>query len=370
MRLTWAWVLIPIVSTGVGACLFPSLGGLGSDAGVDDVAFLDIATETAPVVCDAGLTPCTSCVDVTSDMHNCGACGHDCMFSGCSDSICQPLTLASGPVNPHGIAIDANNVYFTTYGDNTVMSVPKAGGTLMPIATGVQLPSIIAVSGTTLYWTNWTDGTVTSAAVTGGTVTTLVSGLNAPFGLTVDSTNVYFAENGNGVVGLVPLNAGPAVDAGIFTILTSGPSNLVNVGVNATQAFLTNASGSVGSVQLMGDGGIEQLSMGQSPWGLAIDATNVYFGDQNAGAVGRMPLGGGAVTLLATSQDTPRGVAVDASFVYWAERGGGHIRKVPISGGAATTLAFNQGGPINLALDDTTIYWTNFDDNTVRKVAK
>jgi hypothetical protein len=71
-----------------------------------------------------------------------------------------PTILASGQNNPHGIAIDAANIYWTTNYTGTVMKVPIGGGTPTTLASGQNSPARIAVDATSVYWTNYGDGTV------------------------------------------------------------------------------------------------------------------------------------------------------------------------------------------------------------------
>jgi hypothetical protein len=71
-----------------------------------------------------------------------------------------PTTLAADQVYPQGIAVDGTSVYWTTYGDGTVVKLPASGGTPFTVASGQNGPNSIAVSATSVYWTNYDDGTV------------------------------------------------------------------------------------------------------------------------------------------------------------------------------------------------------------------
>src|SRR5262249_11329982 len=57
-----------------------------------------------------------------------------------------------------------------------------------------------------------------------------------------------------------------------------------------------------------------------TPYGITVDAANVYFTDVNAGSVSKVPIGGGAPTTLVQAPGrAPMSIAVDSTRVYWTE---------------------------------------------------
>ncbi|MFS8065897.1 MAG: hypothetical protein ACMG6S_05935, partial [Byssovorax sp.] len=96
------------------------------------------------------------------------------------------------------------------------------------------------------------------------------------------------------------------------------------------------------------------LASGQSLFAIAVDATHLYWTNNDDGpnnSIRKVPLGGGAFTTLASGLIFPRGIALDASHVYWADgdvkNGGtaGTVMKVGLGGGAPITLASAQNLP-------------------------
>jgi hypothetical protein len=257
----------------------------------------------------------TQCVDLTSDPHNCGKCGHDCLGGACTASTCQPVVLTSTQNHPSGIAVDSSFVYWTNRASGTAGSVAKMpinGGAVTTLATSLDAPFPIAVDASRVYWANPVNpGNVMSVPLGGGTPTTYASGRNAPSAIAVDGTNLYWAEV-----------------SGVYSVPIAGGSIFTLVGISNPQRPIC-------------------------PTGLAIDASNAYWSDGCLGSiVGKVPLGGGTVVSLLGG--VAAGIVIDASDAYFVQVG--TLYKVPLAGGAATTLATNIGGTQIIAEDATYLY--------------
>jgi hypothetical protein len=92
-------------------------GGSSSDMGLDAGSASDVGTDvgstdmgSTDASCSAGYAQCGSaCVDVSSDVANCGACAHACSgaTSVCSNGVCA-ATCAAGLTNCAGSCVDPN----------------------------------------------------------------------------------------------------------------------------------------------------------------------------------------------------------------------------------------------------------------------
>jgi hypothetical protein len=76
-----------------------------------------------------------------------------------------PTTFASGSGAPVTVAVDANNVYWTTGGvSGAVMRAPIGGGAAATVANNQNLAQGIALNATSICWVTFGDGVVTCLA--------------------------------------------------------------------------------------------------------------------------------------------------------------------------------------------------------------
>lgn len=274
------------------------------------------------------------------------------------------VTLADGQTCPRDMAIDEANVYWTECGDPSggyVLSVPKAGGPVVTLATGARL-SGIAVGGSTVYWvaadSTSSTGAIMSVPVDGGTPAELAGQSGSPSHLVLDNAYAYWSETFPGDI----MRA--ALDGGGSSLLTSTTSAL-ELALSDTSVYWFDNQG-LTSVAKTG-GTAVQLAM-TGPFlpnnGLAVNETGVYFTSGPPGGspgVSEVGLDGGAISLVATTT-TSGGfgvggpVALDAARVYWADFSGA-VYAAPLTGGTATLLATGQVNVVSIAVDRTAVYW-------------
>jgi hypothetical protein len=123
-----------------------------------------------------------------------------CALGGCAG---KPSALATKLFNPHGIAVGAGFVHWTSLGDGAVSRCPLDGcrGTPAKQASEQAFPQQIVADAANLYWTNDGgsngQGSVMSCAITdcAGSLHTLAKGLDHPDAIAVDEAHVYFTAS-------------------------------------------------------------------------------------------------------------------------------------------------------------------------------
>jgi hypothetical protein len=232
-----------------------------------------------------------------------------------------PATIASGQKGPQAIAVEGSSVYWTNFDSYTVLEAPVGGGTPTTLVSDADyVPLSLVANATNIAWTTQGTtgsgaGTVMTVALGGGSAATLASDQQDILGLTMDATNVYW-KSGASIL-KAALAGGTTTTLCTLSASTSGAS--WGMAVDATSVYWTGRDGSAGALMKVPvtGGTPATLASGPSMWTvLTIDATAVYF--TGAGAVLKMPLGGGTPTTLAAGH-SGYGIAVDATSVYWTE---------------------------------------------------
>lgn len=106
------------------------------------------------------------------------------------------------------------------------------------------------------------------------------------------------------------------------------------------------------------------LASSPKPTYVAVDATNVYFGDAKDHVVRLVPKTGGVVRTIASGTPNPWVVATDGTYVYWTDNNSPSVvGRTDIATGTASSIAANEPYPRGLALADGTVFWTNESAN-------
>ena len=246
-------------------------------------------------------------------------------------------TLATGQ-NPTAIAVNASALYWVDDGTSSVMQVALTGGGPTTLASGQSTPTSIALDANNVYWT--TSSSVMKLPLGGGTPTALATGQTSPGSVVVGPANVYWSDD---------VSYGPLPDPTTMTVpITGGTPTIIGVpspdqfigcpgavALNASNIFWTESNAVVaGSLSGTEDGVmLDGLSV-TSPFGSTYgEASSLLADDENMYAV--TCIGGGvsaitAVPIIGPNNDwytsgTPvllwsgnvTGVALSPTNIYW-----------------------------------------------------
>lgn len=272
---------------------------------------------------------------------------------------------AGSGVNPWGIAVDANNVYFSdAQGPNgKVFRVPLDGSGAAELANGQSSPSAILVDGSDVYFI--TSDALMKVPAAGGPVQKVADAENATYsGLAVDADHIYWTDyTSPGRTMRIAKAGGPP------EMLASGdgyPSGIAVAGGQVYWAVLSDNE--IRQVPAAGGmAGVFAANQNAPRWGFASDGVSLYWLTEGDFPMHLMkaPLAGGQPSLIATSPSQASmasTLVVDASHAYFALPECA-IAKVPLAGGPVEQIAIDQallGCPIFLAGDAANLYFTGF----------
>lgn len=343
-----------------------------------------------PPSCAAGSTSCDGrCADTSSDPHDCGACGHDCLGGACNRGACAPVTFFdSASTFPAEVAVDRTNVYFTTVTEGAVYSCPKlscALGQPVALANNQSLARPVASDGKNVYWSVGFPDEIRRCPTTGcGAGPTTIASHQDSFAIVVANRRVWWSSwtgtpGGNTVMWCdVDSPCNPNRFAG-------DQIGGWGLWIGDTDVFWTDApampsSGGtpLGSVHAcaIGDACVQDRTIAQGldlPSSIVSDGVNVYWTNRGSGTVTFCPVSGCAGpprTLWATGcYDCYDGIALDAAYVYFGGTAG--FFRCPKSGcGDAPAILAQSSRVGKIAVDDVAIYWTDMVRGTVSRLAK
>ncbi len=273
----------------------------------------------------------------SGDFSSTGGSVYQCPVTGCPGKL-GPMTTSLD--NPNAIAIDAASVYWDNSADLTnnvgsVMSCPladcgKAGASRKTIAKNLSFTQGIALDATNVYFGTWGatpyfgNGTVNSCPLAGcaGAPTSVMTGQSEPIVIALDATTLFMAPGGSAVPyiesGPIP---GPSAGTRVFTAKV--PNSIDGLAIfGGSIIFVDGGGGSVDTCTETSCATATQLVTGLSaPHSLAVDVSGIYWIDDTG--IEMCPTSGCSTNkpiLLATSTNALQNIAINGSFLYWVEQ--------------------------------------------------
>lgn len=265
----------------------------------------------------------------------------------CVGTACQPTTIVADATNDaRGVAVAGEFLVWATGCTGEVRRVDKSGSGNIPLPAGMKCTPTVATRGDRVYWIEWDGPSLDTAPVDGTLAPTIVAtvpiaGARANFArLAVDDRNAYWANDDPASIWFAPLDAVGAAPKPIAARQDLG---------------LT-------------------VETADAPYGVAVDATHVYWADSRANAIKRRALATLGTDLLAevvTRELGTRNLALDADRVYWLTTDGLVRSRAKDLASPAITLAVGQTAAESLIVDDRHVYWTTYNAaGTVARVVK
>jgi hypothetical protein len=232
-----------------------------------------------------------------------------------------------------GLIEDGNFIYWADYSAGKIFETPKAGqtGSTRTVVQGLTNPLRVAVDANNVYYTS-KSGAGAALRTNGTSVWTSNQAGGSAWGLDVDGSNLYYADPTLGEVVRVPIaSSGTATG----TVLASSQMGARGLSGDANNIYWTTSSGNVMMSAKSAFSAATIVSGQTNPQEITVDTTvtpaEVYWADVGAtGSISKAPaMSGATATVVAPNQKQAQCVAIDSTSVYWAVYGGTQILKAP-----------------------------------------
>ena len=222
--------------------------------------------------------------------------------------------FVTGPVDPRGIAVDGDYIYWADRAGGAIGRANLDGTNVQENFIPATLPESVAVDSDHIYWTNSQPGpdTIGRANLDGTAVDqSFITTADITFGIAVNASHIYWANYSGDAIGRANLDG-----TGATQNLMPAGGTPQGVAVGPGHVYWANygmATSSIARANLDGSSPDLDFIPGQSnPYGIAVNSTHVYWVNHDVNAVSRATLDGGTIAPSFVSADYPWAVAVDA----------------------------------------------------------
>jgi hypothetical protein len=319
-----------------------------------------------------------TCVDTTRDPANCNVCGRACVtFAAHAVPICQNALCDTGCAPGYelcdGACVDfaSDPAHCGGCGSSFTCSAPMRCRAAHCICEATCQGQCVDAE---------TDAKNCGACghdCLGGTCSggvcqpvTLATGRARPVCLVVDGDTVFWSDQDGGAVMKV------ATDGTGLSPVAEGQDEPFGLAVDATNVYWTNGGYNVALMKAPRAGGAAVPLTTGTPLrslyrAIGLDRDNVYFAD--TGTIKAIPIGGGTpVQLTMASPNGPCHIAIQGTRLYWAAYPGQDaVQSVPLAGGMVQNL-FTMPSPIGdtwgIAVNADRIFWTETAAGTLQSM--
>jgi hypothetical protein len=322
--------------------------------------------------CPAPNTLCgSSCVDLGTDLANCGHCGTSCSTTSpstasCTGGVCV-VELTPGVVST-SIALGANDVYLAAGLENAILSVPKAGGTPSTL-TSQSLPVPITSDGVDLYWGDIGDSPgVYRCPIAGCSPMSLSTDQVAGVALATGGGRVFWVGTKGDLYACNTVGcASTPTDMGSSS---SSSRSIVTYGGSVYWASPGGTTGPTGIFSKPIGGGTPQTIATSPAECLAVDSVGNLYWVTSAGEV--MKCAAAACTPTSLVPGTYMApiyypIATDGTSLYWSDQTS--IYKCSVAGCTMPTVLVTEE-TYDIAIDGTSVYAANGADGLIKITPK
>ena len=297
-----------------------------------------------------------------------------------------PTTLVSGEMQPKGITVDPDRLFWVEAATGDVRTFDKLTSAVTSIAKSQPQPLDIAVDSTTLYWSVATaTPTKTSQCMamkmlkTSGAPSCLTSAALMTGRLALSGGNVFLSGESSGDLTFVGFAATTSANATLPETLTPATQAVAGDGSDVFVGdgpHVDTFSITVAGTGLQGEPALCNNNAICGGTGTTVDivvsaAGAVFWVTSNGQVMSATPGPNVAPTMLGMVPMGAQRMAVDASYVYVTSSSGtttgGAITAVPVAPGATRTLASGEDSPFGITVDVNNVYWT-CGNGTIRAV--